>query len=332
VAFNLWQKYKYDNSKLLWYIKGVFRYFLPKFISQLKLQKILSEIDKYDKKYILERVNYYNKLDNNEPGGNLYLKDFKYILSRKKRGYGSAYFFDTYEYTRFFNDNLKISLKFGDVTYVPEIPSIVKSRPVDSNAGNIAEKPFNKNSILMKLDKSRHFIFLKDKIKFEDKISKLVSIGGIYQEHRKRFYRKYFDNPLCVLYAANCNAENPKWVKSFMTKDEQLKYKFILCLEGNDVSTNLKWVMSSNSLAVMTKPKFETWFMEGKLESGKHFVEIKDDYCDLEEKLNYYAENKSESLKIIDNANKWSCQFKNKKTEKLISLLVLQKYFDKTKR
>ena len=44
---------------------------------------------------------------------------------------------------------------------------------------------------------------------------------------------------------------------------EQLEYKFVLCLEGNDVATNLKWVMSSNSLAVMPKPRYETWFMEG---------------------------------------------------------------------
>ena len=50
-----------------------------------------------------------------------------------------------------------------------------------------------------------------------------------------------------------------------MTINEQLHYKFILCSEGNDVASNLKWVMSSNSIAVMPKPKFETWFMEGIL-------------------------------------------------------------------
>ena len=49
--------------------------------------------------------------------------------------------------------------------------------------------------------------------------------------------------------------------------------------------------MSSNSLAVMPKPKFESWFMEGLLIPDHHFVEIKRDYSDLEEKLNYYIDN-----------------------------------------
>jgi len=72
-----------------------------------------------------------------------------------------------------------------------------------------------------------------------------------------------------------------------MTIDEQLEYKFILSLEGNDVATNLKWIMSSNSLAFMPRPKYETWFMEGNLVPNHHYILIKDDYSDLEERLKY---------------------------------------------
>ena len=39
-----------------------------------------------------------------------------------------------------------------------------------------------------------------------------------------------------------------------LTIREHLDYKFIMALEGNDVASNLKWVMSSNSIAVMTRP------------------------------------------------------------------------------
>ena len=46
--------------------------------------------------------------------------------------------------------------------------------------------------------------------------------------------------------------------------------------------------MSSNSIAVMPKPTIETWFMESKLEGGKHYIEIAPDYHDLEAKLTYY--------------------------------------------
>jgi len=59
-------------------------------------------------------------------------------------------------------------------------------------------------------------------------------------------------------------------------------------------------------------------------------VMIKDDYSDLEERLNYYINNTDKALKIIENAHHYINQFKNKKQEDLISLLVLQKYFEKT--
>jgi pyrroloquinoline quinone (PQQ) biosynthesis protein C len=85
--------------------------------------------------------------------------------------------------------------------------------------------------------------------------------------------------------------------------------------------------MSSNSIAVMPKPTYETWFMEGTLIGNYHYIEIKKDYSDLEEKLNYYIKHTNEALKIIENAHKFVEQFRDKKREKLISLLVLQKYF-----
>lgn len=67
---------------------------------------------------------------------------------------------------------------------------------------------------------------------------------------------------------------------------EHLDYKFIIALEGNDVASNLKWVMSSNSLAVMTRPTCETWFMEGQLIPDYHYVEVKEDFLTLRTNLN----------------------------------------------
>ena len=109
--------------------------------------------------------------------------------------------------------------------------------------------------------------------------------------------------------------------------DTHLKHKFILCIEGNDVASNLKWVMSSNSVAVMPKPKYESWFMEGKLIPNYHYILIKDDYSDLEEKLNYYKKNTDELKRIAKNANQYTNQFRDINKEKLISLLVMEKFF-----
>jgi hypothetical protein len=80
----------------------------------------------------------------------------------------------------------------------------------------------------------------------------------------------------------------------------------------------------------MPRPKFETWFMEGNLIPNHHYILINDDYSDLEERLNYYLHRPDEALEIVKNANEYVNQFRNKKREDLISLLVLDKYFRET--
>ena len=100
-----------------------------------------------------------------------------------------------------------------------------------------------------------------------------------------------------------------------------------MALEGNDVASNLKWVMSSNSLAVMTRPTCETWFMEGTLVAGYHYVEVKEDFSDLPEKLQYYIKHPEQAEDIIRHAHEYVRQFQDKERENLISLMVLDKYF-----
>jgi hypothetical protein len=100
-----------------------------------------------------------------------------------------------------------------------------------------------------------------------------------------------------------------------------------MALEGNDVASNLKWVMSSNSIAVMPRPTCETWFMEGELIPNYHYIEIREDYSDLIERINYYEEHPEEAKQIVQHANEWCSQFQNKEREDIISVLVLQKYF-----
>jgi hypothetical protein len=204
---------------------------------------------------------------------------------------------------------------------VPAEPSIVKSRPI---AGN------NSNSVILNLDKVRHFTFIDDKKDFRKKKNMLVSRNYVSQEHRIRFLEMYINHPLCNIGKINESNNHQNLLKEILTIEEQLDYKFILCLEGNDVASNLKWVMSSQSLAVMPVPKYETWYMEGTLIPDYHYVLIKDDYSDLEERMEYYISHTDEALGIIRNAHLYVDQFKIKQREDLISLLVLEKYFYRT--
>jgi len=304
------------NPKFIYYAINIFRQLEPKWFYRMRLQKELSSLEKrMDKEYIKQRVDYYNKLSEQ-----VRLPDFAPLLADHKPGRQKVYYYDTYQYTRWFSDAFRWGFCPGDVTYVPEYPSVVKSRPLVDQ---------NENSIVLKLDKVRHFIFVKDRKYFDEKLDKVIFRGKVSgKASRQLFMKMYFNHPMCDLGDVSKHTDDPKeWQTEKKTIREHLDYKFIMALEGNDVASNLKWIMSSNSLAVMPKPTCETWFMEGKLIPNYHYVEIKSDFSDLEERLNYYIAHPEEAQQIIAHANEWVQQFMDKKRENLISLLVLDKYF-----
>lgn len=312
----MFSKLKHRNNKQKYYLLNYLSLLLPDFLFRNKLKTIFNSLNKYEILYIKERVNYYNQLEKHQE----LPKEIKKLKKLKIKNFHRTYFFDTYQYTRFFEKRLKVKMLFGDITHSPDVPSIVKSRPINEN---------NQNSILLKLNKIRHFTYTKDSNEFDHKINKLIGRSAITKKHKKRidFFKIYFNNQLCDLGAINKNTPHPEWLKNKISIEDHLKYKFIMCVEGVDVATNLKWVMSSNSIAVMPRPKIESWFMENKLIPEKHYIEIKEDYSDLESKIKYYIKNPEKCKSIIKNANDYVVQFKNKSREDLISLLVLEKYF-----
>ncbi|PSW19397.1 lipopolysaccharide A protein [Photobacterium sanctipauli] len=306
---------KHKNNKLKYYCTNVLRELLPAAYYQSKLTSKLNKLDEFDSHYIQQRVNYY--LKHSAPFA---LPDEKSVAIKDfKKNKQSAYYYDLKEFLVYFQNHLRVAYRFGDDTNVETYPFLVKARPINAN---------NVNAVLFKLNKVRHFNFINDPVPFTSKKEMMVWRGGAYRPHRRKFIEKFYNHPMCNVGQTNKPAENVPWQKDFMSIEEQLQYKFILCIEGNDVATNLKWAMSSNSLCVMPKPKYETWFMEGTLKAGVHYIEVADDYSDLEEKLSYYIAHTQKAQKIITNANEYVAQFKNKEREDLISFLVLKKYFE----
>lgn len=308
---------RHKNSKFAYYVRSVIYQLIPSCLFRIRLKGLLNQSKRFDVAAINFRVNYYNKLSSSTFNPEILppLSEFK--IPPKAR----VYYFDLYEYTCYFSKKLRMRSLPGDITHIPSLPSIVKSRPI---AGD------NANSVLMKLDKVRHFVFVKDKRRYEDKKDMLVGRGYYTQIHRQRFVEMYKNHPLCDVGSINLVTGHPEWTVPKISIDEHLNYKFILSLEGNDVATNLKWIMSSNSIAVCPKHKYETWFMEGTLIPNYHYILIKDDYSDLEERLSYYLKHPDEAKKIITNANEYVKQFKFNKLENQLSLMVLDKYFKKT--
>lgn len=313
------------NNKVIYYAGCYFRYYLPDFIFRINKKHILksyNSLSTSERSYIDDRVEYYCKLITSEPKVKLSEKALtagSHTLKNKDK-YSSVYFHDTFEFLRCYDKHLRWSFIPGDVIDVPREPSILKSRPILGN---------NCNSVLLKLNKIRHFCFLNDNITYSQKIDKAIFRGYINKKPRRvEFMEKFFDSPICD--AGDVSTDSPfphEWKKPKITIQEHLKYKFILALEGVDVASNLKWIMSSNSVAVMPEPTYETWFMEGRLIPNHHYIEVEADFSDFEEKINYYLAHPEEAEQIARNANEYIAQFKNKKREKLISFLVLEKYF-----
>ncbi|MFO7701409.1 MAG: glycosyl transferase family 90 [Psychroflexus maritimus] len=308
------------NPKWKYYLKNYASFLIPNLVYQNNYRSLLKKAKhREDYSEILERVDYYNKLNQKVNLENsVSIEQFKLKNMNQK-----VYFFDSYKYLRFFDPKLRFCHEFGDVTFIPEEPSILKSRPIAED---------NQNSVILKLNKVRHFVRVNDQLKFEDKKDQLIFRGKVtYKEQRRKFFEMYFNHPLCDLGDTQTKKINPdEWKVEKTSIYYLLKYKYILALEGIDVASNLKWVMSSNSIAVMPQPTYETWFMEAKLIPNVHYIEIKPDFSDLEERLNYYTQHPEEAQKIITNAKAYVEKFWDKEKEDIIALLVLKKYFEKT--
>ena len=322
-------KLKYKNIKSFYYLRHVLAILVPRIFYRLQLQSDIKRIINYDKRYIFSRVNYYNKRKdrfkvskNAMTNKELFFRQINIIkenIFKKNMGVKkhTTYFFDLYKLFSFFDNRKKLDFIFGDITKAQKIPTLVKSRPIiDSD-----------DSIILNLNKVRHFHFVNDDKKFIDKKNKAVWRGyGENSEARQFFLKNYHHISIFNVGQTGPILDAP-WVKNFMPITEQLDYKFIFCIEGVDTATSIKWVMSSNSVCVMPKPKYETWFMEGSLQPDVHYIEISDDFSNAEQKIKYYIEHPNKVLKIIDNANEHVNQFKYSRREKLISLMVLDKYF-----
>ena len=314
------------NNKFLYYLNGHIKRLYPKKWLIKDIRRLEKSIKNFDELKLNTRLDYYYQSPTKFSLEDDYLSkyDLEYWRLSKLKDISvkhGVYSLDLMEYTRFFCQEYKLAYMFGDITKVPAIPSVTKSRPVSNN----------KNSILMKFDKVRHFYFVKKDIPYHKKQNKLVWRGAVHQPHRVKFMQDYFNkSDLMNLgeFNKSGNSVNSEWLKPFMTIDEQLQYKFILSIEGTDVATNTKWIMSSNSLCFMPRPKFETWFMEGTLIPDYHYVLIKDDFSDLENKINYYIENSEEAENIISNANSYIAEFCNPKIEDWLHLKILEQYFN----
>ena len=126
---------------------------------------------------------------------------------------------------------------------------------------------------LLPLNTQRHFLDLKivkeADVPFEDKVPHLVWRGSTTgQGLRERFVHELSHAGHNVKFHKAVQGKE-HWIngstmlgKPFSLK-QILRYRYVLSLEGNDVASNLRTIMASQSVVLMPIPTKETWFRQG---------------------------------------------------------------------
>jgi hypothetical protein len=232
------------------------------------------------------------------------------------------------------NINAPFLCDFCDIFYTIDKYKLVKNR--------YSEKE-KKTVILRCLNTKRHWDLYYNKphdIDFDHKLNKLYWRGTTTgnknkQPNRFTLIEKYFNmyDNIDVAFSFTCqgNEKYDKYVKGKEDISEFLKHKYILSVEGNDKDSGLNWKLNSNSLVFMPKPRVFSWLMEDKLLPNFHYIQISDDFSDIEEKIKWCENNQQSCKIIIQNANLYMQQFKDEQTELAIERRVLELYFSKVK-
>lgn len=231
----------------------------------------------------------------------------------KKTGYS----FDLHRIMAPFQQ-LRFTYLPGDIKHVPDVPTVVRSRPIGDH---------NQNSIVLPLNSRRLFEVYPDPDAFEDKTPIIVWRGEVHKEHRAKLLEACAPLPFCDVGASLTSIERCKpFVKNWLTPQQQMKCKYLFIIEGNDIASNIQWAMHSNSLCFMRKPKFESWFAEGLLVANFHYVEIAEDFSDIEAKFHYYEAHPDEAKAIIRNSQAYVRAQQNITEQYALGREVMRKY------
>jgi len=193
------------------------------------------------------------------------------------------------------------------------------------------------NGILIKFDYDYHWKILesfRDPYSWENKNNSVCWRGNHITALNKKYNRRYFVEKYYLNYDIgfypirddDYYKANSDMFKNSMTQDEQLESKYLICLEGNDVGTSLKWQLASNSVVLMAKPTMEGWLMEGALEPYVHYVPLKDDLSNLNQMVEWCKNNDSICKEISMNARKHMEQFMDEENEMILHKILCKWY------
>jgi len=170
------------------------------------------------------------------------------------------------------------------------------------------------------------YVNFQDNIPWIEKKNKIVFVGSTTGNRNPRLNERInaclwaLNHVECDFYITNIVQMNPvdvfknisnigKILKPPMSLEDQLKYKFMLLIDGN---TN-KWTCDtffSRSLSMMMPTNDMLWYYP-LLQDGTHYVGV--NYDNMINKFNYYLNNPKECDRIITNGNILATELFNEK-------------------
>lgn len=175
-------------------------------------------------------------------------------------------------------------------------------------------------------------MFPNDMIPYPKKKNVLIWRGSTTGEVRVPFItnimNKYGDSPLIDVGLCNIvqgymeeKETLEPYRKSKRNVMEQYQYKFVLCIEGNDVASNFVWALKSNCVPFHVMPfQFHTVMFSEDIRPFVHFIPVEQNGSDLLDKINWCIQHPKQAMQIARNGQQYSILH-----AKQINELVIQK-------
>lgn len=240
------------------------------------------------------------------------------------------YYTDIIRYISYSNKPLWVQCGDSGVKY--NYPILVKIRRIKYNT-------YPHFGVLANLNSERHWKPLTElsDVEWKDKSSSIIWRGattGINRSDKHGDYTrldlvKHYNHIYDIAFHTQCQnvrLDNLNYLKDSLSRQQLLHHKYIICIDGNDKASSLNWVLFSNSVPIMTKPNVHSWLCEPWLIPNVHYVEVKQDFSDLIEKVEWCKSHDKECKEIAMNGKAFiSENFMRQEKEQEIEKLLVKK-------
>lgn len=278
---------------------------------------------------VQQRIDFYiNQTKAKSPpveGGDIFDEPFLFFPNRELKS-RKSYDKDIIRYINF-SKNKKIWFQCGDSPYTGnEYPILVKT--IDTHDKN-------SKGIIANLNSVRHWALYQDKTPWGNKKNEFIWRGSDtgYKKRdnpRVKFVQKFsgdYDVGFAQYvqnYKYAADVYLPSLVKNFKSPTEIMSYKYLPVIDGNDKSSSLNYVLFSDCVPIMPKPRFYSWLCEKFLEPNEHYLECKPDFSDFLDIIEWCKSNDKKCQKIAENGRIFINNFLDQETENKIEKKIIE--------